>query len=196
MPSRSRGSPEMRADDDELVGAVAVQHDALLAVEHAAARRRASRRGRDVGEVVARLPLGVREREQSACPSAICGSSALLLRRRCRRGAASRRRARRSRDRARARARGRTPPSRSWSRPARRRSRRAPRRTAAPSRPSSAYCRHSVAAPAVRSPCLRAHRSVVALLEASVGAVAQDRSRIDALASAARCSVDSRRRSP
>ena len=101
---------------DQLVGAVAVQHEALRAVEHIAGAV-LLRRGRDVGEVVARLPLGMREGEQRLAGRDL-RQQRRPARRRSRRAAGSRRRARRSRNTARARARGRTPPSRSWSRPA------------------------------------------------------------------------------
>src|SRR5260221_676425 len=48
--------------DDDAVGAFAVQHHALLTAEHEAGGDRL-RRGRDIGEVVARLPLGMGEGE-------------------------------------------------------------------------------------------------------------------------------------
>ena len=51
--------------DDQLVGAVAVQHHALFAVEHPAGAV-LHRRRRDIGEVVARVPLGLGESKVQA----------------------------------------------------------------------------------------------------------------------------------
>ena len=51
--------------DDELVGRIAVQHDALLAVDDPSVAV-ALRRGGDVGKVVARLALGMGEGEPQA----------------------------------------------------------------------------------------------------------------------------------
>ena len=115
---------------EDRVGAVAVQDDAFLAVQNESRRRRAARGRRDVEQVVARLPLRVREGERMLSgrhPGQVLRLSAP----RCRRAAATRRRERPSRGKARGRASGRRPPSPSWSRPARRRSRHAPPRRAA-----------------------------------------------------------------
>ena len=113
----------------DLVGDVAVNAEALLAVEDVAGAVLLRGR-RHVGEIVARLPLDMREGEQR------------LAGRDLRQHVVARGFARAEpqeaaaendggEDTAPARARARTPPSRSWSRPARRRCRHAPRRTGA-----------------------------------------------------------------
>ena len=58
MPLAMRAGGARR--DDQLARAIAVQHDALVALEHVAGAGLA-RHGGDVVQIVARLPLGMRE---------------------------------------------------------------------------------------------------------------------------------------
>ena len=74
MPLRSRRPPAMRAVTTSLSALSPCSDDALGAVEHIA-RAVALRRRRDVGEVVARLALGVREGKQSARRRRSAGSA-------------------------------------------------------------------------------------------------------------------------
>ena len=63
MPLALGAAARRARGDDQLVGAVAVQDDALLALQRVAALAVGARRGGRIGEVVARLPLLVRQRQ-------------------------------------------------------------------------------------------------------------------------------------
>ena len=63
MPFLARCSPDTRADTISLSATSPWSSEALLAVEHVT-RAVLLRRGRDIGEIVARLALGMREGEQ------------------------------------------------------------------------------------------------------------------------------------
>ena len=112
MPSRSRRPPAVRAVTSRLVGAVAVQHHALRAVQHpagAVALRRSSRHRRGRSATAARHA----RTRASACPRRSAGISAPAAASGA--GAAQQPAAEHHRreDTARGSARGRTPPSRS-----------------------------------------------------------------------------------
>ncbi len=64
MPPRSVRPPEARAATISLSAVVAVQHDVLLALQRVAALAVGARGGGGVGDVVARLPLLVRQRQR------------------------------------------------------------------------------------------------------------------------------------
>ena len=117
---------------------VAVQHDALGAIQHPF-RAVLPRGGGDIGKVIARLSLDMREGQFQLALRHLRHQCLLLLRR-CRRAATGRRRGSPWQNTAPAPGRGRMPPSRSSSRPRRRRSRHALPANGKPSRPSSAYC--------------------------------------------------------
>ena len=89
MPSRSRRSPDDARRDQQPIGAVAVQHDALGAVQHPAAAV-LPRGGGDIGEVVARLPFDMREGQLQLALRDL-RQQRLLLCSACRRAAAGRR---------------------------------------------------------------------------------------------------------